>query len=186
MHLPTFLLLILAYWPLVAVSLSDPREQSANENTVQQRLIPLFSSSTPSPPLIDSLRQRYLARESDLWHLIDSGIDNAYVLEHIHVKHLQFFTDNFGEFNVTFNDYAFDRQIQLRRAIADINGIVSLVMQKSLRQNPLSFDERATVDTAQLQLDLTQQQNDAILNITHGSSSDFYMTIKNVSNFDKI
>lgn len=161
----------------VSIKAANPHEKSVNQ--VQQLLKPSFASVS-SPSQVDARRQRYLALEIDLWHLIDSGIDSAYVLEQIHDVHLRFFSEHFGELNVTFNDYAIDRQTQLFRAVGDINRTVSMVIKNSLRQNPLAFDEKATINTAQLQLDLTHQIN-TIVSIT--GSSDFYTTIKNVSEF---
>lgn len=177
MQLQIFWLLVLA---ALAVSMTDPREKTVNE--VQQWMKPSYPiAQKPIPSLIDALQQRYLAFERDLWHIIDSGIDSAYVLEQIHSVHLNFFAEHFGEYNVTFADYALDHQIQLFKAVSDINRNIAMVVKNSLKKNPLAFDERATIDMAQLQLDLTHQI-DAIINIT--ASPDFYVTIKNVSDFD--
>lgn len=175
MKLQIFCILVLA---ALAVSMTDPREKTVNE--VQQWMKPSYPAK-PIPSLIDALQQRYLALERDLWHIIDSGIDSAYVLEQIHSVHLNFFAERFGEYNVTFADYALDHQIQLFKAVSNINRNIAMVIKNSLKKNPLAFNERATIDMAQLQLDLTHQI-DAIINIT--ASPDFYVTIKNVSNFE--
>lgn len=163
----------------LAVSIAEQREKSVNG--VRQRL----TSSLPqqNPLLIDSLRRRYLALEHDLWNLMDSGIDTAYVLEQIHLVHLRLFHDHFNEFNVTFYDYAVDRQTQLLDIVSNINRTVSLIEHYSLRQNPLSFDEDQTINAARYQLNLTDQIN-TLYEITEPRN--FYETIKNVSDFNSI
>lgn len=167
-----FLLILM---PLVlSISMADNRTKSLNENH-QQAVLP---KSTKAPVLIDSIRQHYLGLENDLWSLMDSGIDNSYVLDRIHTVHLQFFVENFGELNVTFCDYAFDRQIELFDAVTSINQTILLVLEKSLRQNPLAFDEKATIETNRRQIDLTHQL-EILFNMT--GTSEFYETIQRVS-----
>lgn len=170
---------LLALLPLVlSVSLAEQRTKSLNEK--QQHVMPVSPKSTKAPVLIDSIRQHYLGLENDLWSLMDSGIDNAYVLDRVHTVHLQFFVENFGELNVTFCDYAFDRQIELFDAVSSINQTILLVLEKSLRQNPLAFDEKATIETNRHQIDLTHQL-DMLFNMT--GTSEFYETIQRVSDF---
>lgn len=165
------LLLLVPAW---AVSIRDAREKSAAE--IKERL--MESSQPTVPALIDSLRRHYLALESDLWHLIDSGIDTAYVLDQIHIVHLTFFGERFREFNVSFEDYAIDRQTQLATIAAEINQTISMVVEKSLHQHPLAYDEAASIDVARRQRNLTHHI-DTLFNIT--GSMEFYETIKHVS-----
>lgn len=168
---------LLALMPLVlSISMADNRAKSLNENP--QHVMAVSPKSIRAPVLIDSIRQHYLGLENDLWSLMDSGIDSAYVLDRIHTVHLQFFVENFGELNVTFCDYAFDRQIELFDAVSSINQTISLVLEKSLRQNPLAFDEKATIETNRHQIDLTQQL-EILFNMT--GTSEFYETIQRVS-----
>lgn len=174
MQLQIFSLLVVS---ALAVPMTDPREKSTNE-VKQQRLIP--SSRPVIPALIDSLRQHYLALETDLWHLMDSGIDTAYVLEQMNIVHITFFGEKFREFNITFDDYAIDRHSQLVSIFGEINRTISMVMKSSLHQNPLAFDEISSIDAARHQLDLTHQI-DTLHDIA--GSKDFYETIKNVSDF---
>lgn len=175
---------LLALMPLVlSISLAEQRTKNLNEKQQlqqQQHVMAVEPKSTKAPVLIDSIRQHYLGLENDLWSLMDSGIDNAYVLDRIHTVHLQFFVENFGELNVTFCDYAFDRQIELFDAVSSINQTILLVLEKSLRQNPLAFDEKATIETNRHQIDLTHQL-EILFNMT--GTSDFYETIQRVSDF---
>lgn len=165
--------------------MTDPREKNVNDLQKHLSPSPLPSSNKklPSvvPVLIDSLRRHYLALENDLWHLILSGIDTAYVLEQIHIVHWTFFGENFREYNVTFNDYAADRQTQLLSTVNDINRTVAMAVKNCLHQNPLAFDEKASIDAALRQLNLTYQI-DTLFAIT--GSVDFYETIQNVSDCD--
>lgn len=168
--------------PVLAVSIRDPREKIANE-TKQHLMQSLHTTVSASPALIDSLRRHYLALESDLWHLIDSGIDTAYVLDQIHIVHLTFFGERFREFNVSFEDYAIDRQTQLVTVVAEINQTIALVVKKSLHQHPLAYDEAASIDVARRQRNLTHHI-DMLFDIT--GSIDFYETIKSVSELNSI
>lgn len=176
MQLKIFTLLFV---PVLVVSMSDPREKTVN---IMQK--PLTSSPSPIPKLtvvpvlIDSLRRHYLMLENDLWHLIESGIDTAYVLEQIHIVHSTFFGEDFREFNVTFYDYAVDRQAQLLSTVDDINRTVAMAVQNCLHQNPLAFDEIASIDAARRHLNLTYQIDTLF---TIAGSMDFYETIQNVS-----
>lgn len=131
-----------------------------------------------SPALIDSIRHHYITLENDLWNLIDGGIDTAYVLEQIHGAHLKFFDQPFHEFNVTFEDYSFDRRTQLLDIVSDINKTVSDVVKNSLRENSLSFTEKAAIDTNRYQIDLNDEI-DTLFNTT--STKEFYETITKVS-----
>lgn len=174
MQLQIFSLLIVP--ALLAMSVTDSRKKSVNDNKqhITQSLRPT------APALIDSLRRHYLMLESDLWHLMDSGIDTAYVLEQIHIVHLTFFGERFREFNVSFEDYAIDRQTQLLSVVGEINRTISMVVGESLHQHPLAYDESASIDAARRQLNLTHRM-DTLFDIT--GSMDFYETIKNVSDF---
>lgn len=167
----------LLFVPALVVSMSDPREKTVN--TMQK---PLTSSPSPkltvNPVLIDSLRRHYLELENDLWHLMESGIDTAYVLEQIHIVHSTFFGEHFREFNVSFNDYADDRQAQLLSTVHVINRTVAMAMQNCLHQNPLAFDELASINAARRHLNLTYQIDTLF---TIAGSMDFYETIQNVS-----
>lgn len=170
---------LLALMPLVlSASMADNRAKKLNES--QQHVMPVQPKSTKAPVLIDSIRQHYLGLENDLWSLIDSGIDNAYVLDRIHTVYLQFFVENFGELNVTFCDYAFDRQMELFDTVSSINKTVSLVLEKSLRANPLAYDEKATIETNRHQIELSYQL-EILFNMT--GTSEFYETIERVSGF---
>lgn len=168
MQLQIFSLLFVS---ALATSMTDPREKSVN---IQK--VPVTRTIIPS--LIDSLRRHYLALENDLWHLMNSGIDTAYILEQMHIVHLTFFGENFRELNITFADYAIDRQNQLASMFAEINRTVEMVMKNSLHKNPLAFNEIASIDAARHQLNLTYQI-DTLHNIA--GSQDFYETIKSVS-----
>lgn len=170
----------LALMPLVlSISIPELHEKSLNENH-QQHVMAVLPKSIKASVLIDSIRQHYLALENDLWSLMDSGIDNAYVLDRIHTVHLQFFVENFGELNVSFCDYAFDRQMELFDTVSSINETVLLVLEKSLRQNPLAFDEKATIETNRHQVELSHQL-ETLFNMT--GTRDFYETIQRVSGF---
>lgn len=173
---------------LVSALLADAHIKSVNKS-MEQQLKSSTSSSLPSsvpsvamPSVIDSLRRHYLALENDLWHLMDSGIETAYILQQMHNIHLTFFRENFREFNVTFNDYAVDRQTQLLSIIDMVNGFVSMTMKKCLHQNSLEFNETISIDVAQRQLNLTHQI-DTLYSIT--GTTDFYKTIKNVSDYKR-
>lgn len=170
---------LLALLPVVlAISMAEHPIKSLDGNQQQHHVMPVLPKSTKASVLIDSIRQHYLGLENDLWHLIDSGIDTAYVLDRIHTVHLQFFVEHFGELNVSFCDYAFDRQMELSEAVSSINQTVSLVLEKSLRQNPLAFDEKATIETNRRQVELTYQL-EMLFNMT--GKSEFYETIQRVS-----
>lgn len=176
MQLQIFTLLFVSS---LVVSMTDPREKNAND--LQKPLVPSSLPSPMTPVLIDSLRRHYLALENDLWHLMESGIDTAYVLEQIHIVHWTFFGERFREFNVTFNDYAADRQTQLFSVVDDINRTVAMTLKNCLHQNPLAFDENDAIEAARRQLNLTYQI-DILFAIT--GSTDFYETIQNVSDCD--
>lgn len=143
-----------------------------------QHVVAVQQNSTKASTLIDSIRQHYLNLETDLWSLMDSGIDNAYVLDRVHSVHVDFFIHNFGELNVSFCDYAFDRQIELYDTVSSINQTVLLVLEKSLRQNPLDFDEKASIETNRHQIDLSHQLY-ILFNMT--GTNEFYETIQRVS-----
>lgn len=160
----------------LTMSTAQPNRKSVIEN--RKRLLSTQSPPQPIPVLIDSIRQHYLALEIDLWNLIDSVSDTAYVLSQIHGIHLNFFDQSFGEVNVTFDDYAFDRQTQLLNIVASINRTVSMVVKNSLRENSLSFHEKAAMDTNRYQIDLTNEM-DMLFNLT--TTEDFYDTIERVS-----
>lgn len=132
------------------------------------------------PGRIDTLRWNYLALEHDLWTLMDSGIDTAYVLEQIHIVHLKVFGERFGEFNVSFNDCAAEHQFQLKHTIAEINRTISIVIKNYLHQNPLAFDEMESIAIGNRQRNLTNQL-DLLFGVA--GSSEFFETIKSVSFF---
>ncbi|XP_031620531.1 uncharacterized protein LOC116339051 isoform X2 [Contarinia nasturtii] len=170
---------------LLALTTASTVSHTKGVNKKEERLKPSSTSSTlsPLPPpsvievsLIDSIRRHYLALEIDLWHLMDSGIDTAYILQQMHNIHLTFFGEHFREFNVTFNDYAVDRQTQLISIIDTVNGFVSMTTNKCLHQNPLEFNETAAIEMAQRQLNLTHQI-DRLFTLTE--TMDFYETIRN-------
>lgn len=177
MRLPIFPLLFVAASVVTSMA-TDPRDKKVND---EQKPLTPSSQSSDAPALIDSLRRHYLALENDLWHLIESGIDTAYVLEQTQIVYRTFFSEPFREFNVTFNDYAADRQTQLLSAVDDIRRTVAMAMKNCLHQNPLAFDEAATIGAARRQLNLTHQI-DTLFAIT--GSTDFYETIQNVSDCD--
>lgn len=159
--------------------MTDPREKNVNDMRKY-----LKSSSQPSAntvTLIDSRRRHYLTLENDLWHLMESGIDTAYVLEQVHIVHWTFFGESFREFKVTFNDYAADHQAQLLSAVDDINRMVVMAIKNSLHKNPLEFDERASIAVAQRHLNLTCHIDTLF---TSTGSTEFYETIQNVSDCD--
>lgn len=163
----------------LVMSTAQYREKSVNEN--RKHLISVRSKSIPV--LIDSMRQHYLTLEHDLWGLMDSGIDTAYILEKIHSTHLTLFGQHFGEFNVTFDDYAFDRQTQLLGIMSNINQTIAFVVKNSLRENPLGFDEQAAISTNRYQIDLTHQMYQ-LFNMT--GTQEFFETIQKVSGCDLI
>lgn len=140
---------------------------------------PLKDANISQPPaLIDFMRINYLQLEENLWELFYSGIDIAYVLEQIHVVHLKFFGERFGERNVSFDDCSVEHKFQLNVAIDEINRTVSIAENNYLHKNPLSFNERESIAMARRQLNLTKQMDE--LFATSGSI-DFYQTIQNVS-----
>lgn len=161
------------------MSTAKYREKSVNEN--RERISSVWSD--PIPVLIDSVRQHYLMLEYDLWSLMDSGIDTAYILEKIHSVHLKLFGEYFHEFHVSFGDYAFDRQAQLSDIVSNINQTIAFVVKNSLRENPLGFDEQAAIDTNRYQIDLTHQI-DMLFNMT--GTHEFFETIQKVSGLDLI
>lgn len=165
----------LSFLTALAVSMTESNVKSVNKT--KQSLTPI-SIPPVNPVLIESLRQHYIALESDLWHLMDSGIDTAYILEQMHITHLRFFDEHFYLFNVTFNDFAVDRQNQLASIVDDIHGIETIVVKNSLRQNPSAFDENVSINAARHQLNLTHQI-DTLFDIT--DTKEFYETIRNVS-----
>lgn len=170
----THFLLVLTLSALT-MSKAQFNEKSVIENRKHSTLMQQPQSN---PVLIDSIRHHYITLENDLWNLIDGGIDTAYVLEQIHGAHLKFFDQPFREFNITFEDYSFDRRTQLLDIVSDINKTVSVVVKNSLRENSLSFTEKAAIDTNRYQIDLNDQI-DTLFNTT--STKEFYETIKKVS-----
>lgn len=161
------------------MSTAEHREKSVHEN--QKHLKSARSKQTPVK--IDSIRQYYLTLENDLWSLMDSGIDTAYILGQIHSVHLNFLRPHFGEFNVSFGDAAFDRQTQLLDTVSNINQTVAFALKNSLRENPLGFDEQAAIETNRYQIDLTHQI-DLLFNMT--GTHEFFETIQKVSGLDLI
>lgn len=153
-------------------------------SSIQKIPIPLKDANISQPPsLIDYMRKHYLKLEENLWELFDSGIDIAYVLEQIHVVHLKFFGERFGERNVSFNDCSVEHKFQLKVAIDEINRTVSIAINNYLHGNPLAFDERESIAMARRQLNLTKQMDELF---AHSGSIDYYQTINNVSAFEHL
>lgn len=166
-----YLLLLVFIGSLAGSSVQKPIEDPLKDTNILQY----------PPALIDFMRKHYLKLEENLWELFDSGIDIAYVLERIHVGHLKFFGERFGERNVSFDDCTVEHKFQLKVAIDEIDRTVSIAVKNYLHENQLAFNERESIAMARQQLNLTKQMNE--LFATSGSI-DYYQTIKNVSAFE--
>lgn len=166
-----FSLLLMFIGSIAGSSIQKPIEDQLKDANISQ-----------PPALIDFMRNNYLKLEENLWELFDSGIDIAYVLEQMHVVHLKFFGERFGERNVSFDDCSVEHKFQLKVAIDEINRTVSIVVNNYLHEHPLAFNERESIAMARRQLNLTKQMDQIFA--TSGSI-DYYRTINNVSAFER-
>lgn len=135
-----------------------------------------YQASNP-PILLDVLRQRYLALEDALWHVLTSDLDKSYVLQQIHSGHRTFLHDNFLETHSYLS--VFDpEQRAISEAIQTINESVAITVDRYLHSSRRLFNERDSLAISVQNRNLTYHL-DRIYEIT--GISDFYKTIQNVS-----
>lgn len=128
---------------------------------------------------VDVQRQRYLSLEKALWHVIDGGLEDSYVLQQVHSGHRTFLTDNHQE-KGAFLSVLDPEQRQLVDAINRINVSLSDTVGSYLRTSTRYYNERDALTVARLNQNLTYQL-EQIFNIS--GSTDFYKVIRNVSVF---
>lgn len=131
----------------------------------------------PGPSIVDVHRQRYLSLEKALWHVIDSGLEEAYVLQQIHSGHRTFLTDNYHEKNVYLSLFDPDHR-KLFDAINRINVSVADTVRSYLHTSSRYYNERDSITIARLNQNLTYQM-EQIFNAS--GESDFYRIVRNVS-----
>lgn len=129
------------------------------------------------PTLVDVLRQRYFNIEDALWHVINSGMEQSYVLQQIHSGHRTFLRDDFAEKKCYFSTFDPDQQV-LSDAIKEINLSVTTTVENYLHSSRRLFRESDSLAISARNLNLTDKL-DKLFEIT--GTSDFYMTIRNVS-----
>lgn len=163
-----------------SVFMSNALERFSESSLQPHVFAPASNPQKPvSPTLTDYLRLHYLSLEESLWQLMESGTDNAFVLEQIHAVHLTFFKERFGEFNVPL-DAPDPYERQLQNVIRAVNRTVTYLIEHCLQTNPLEFDELEVITSARRQFNFTTKL-DLIHNVTE--FTDFFQTIKNVSVF---
>lgn len=133
-----------------------------------------------APTWLDVLRERYLELEESLWGVVSSGLDQSYVLQQVHSGHRTFLRDNFLENHCYLSTFDPDQRV-IHDAVEKINEAVNLTVDRYLHATRRLFNERdalqISLQNAQLVTDL-----DKLYEI-HGTTTDFYYTIKKVSVF---
>lgn len=132
---------------------------------------------TPASSIIDTQRQRYLSLEKALWHVVDGGLEDVYVLQQVHSGHRTFLTDNFQE-KGTFLSVLDHEQRPLFDSINRINVSASDTLRSYLRTSTRYYNEADAITAARLNGNLTYHL-DLIYNIT--GAADFYKVVRNVS-----
>lgn len=145
--------------------------------TVQANIFTKNVHNSNPPTLVDVMRQRYFSIEDALWHVISSGMEQSYVLQQIHSGHRTFLRDNFAEKNCYFSTFDPDQQV-LFDAIKEINLLATNTVQNYLHSSRSLFRESDSLAISARNLNLTDKL-DKLFEIT--GTSDFYMTIRNVS-----
>ena len=136
-----------------------------------------YQEAKEQATLVDSQRQRYLSLESALWHIIQSGMDQAYVLQQIHSGHRTFLQSNFGEKNVYLSNFDPDHRAIIE-AIQRVNASSWNTVDNYLHTNTRLFNEREALRISNENGNLTYHL-DRLHNVT--GRSDFYRVIRNVS-----
>lgn len=134
-------------------------------------------SLTVASSSVDVQRQRYLSLEKALWHVIDGGLEDSYVLQQVHSGHRTFLTDSFLE-KGAFLSVLDPEQRQLFDAINRINVSVSDTVRSYLRTSTRYYNEKDALTVARINQNLTYQL-EQIYNVS--GSTDFYKVIRNVS-----
>lgn len=129
------------------------------------------------PTILDVMRQRYFTIEDALWHIIESGIEQSYVLQQIHSGHRTFLRENFLEKSCYFSTFDPDQHI-LRDAIREVNQSVENTVDNYLHSSARFFRETDALAISARNINLTYQL-DKLYEIS--GTNDFYMTIRNVS-----
>lgn len=143
------------------------------QNNVQQTIQKIVYP----PTLVDVLRQRYFSIEDALWHVIESGLDQSYVLQQIHSGHRTFLRDNFLEKNCYFSTFDPDQQV-LFDAIKQVNQSAQTTIDNYLYSSRRLFSERDSLAISAKNINLTYHL-DKIYEKT--GNTDFYTTVRNVS-----
>lgn len=145
--------------------------------SVQASIFTKNARNSHPPTLVDVLRQRYFNIEDALWHVINSGMEQSYVLQQIHSGHRTFLRDDFSEKKCFFSTFDPDQQV-LGDAIKEINLAVTTTVENYLHSSRRLFRESDSLAISARNLNLTSKL-DKLFEIT--GTSDFYMTIRNVS-----
>lgn len=171
---PIYLVTIIFVLTSTNVRASIKRININHHNNIFNR--DMVRKSAP-PMLLDVMRQHYFTVEDALWHLIESGMEQSYVLHQIHSGHRTFLRDNFLEKNCYFSTFDPDQHI-LRNAIREINQTVEDTVDNYLHSNRQFFRETDALAISARNINLTYQLDK--LNEISGTN-DFYITIRNVS-----
>lgn len=131
------------------------------------------------PILLEVMRQRYLSIEEAIWHVIDSGLEESYALQQIHSGHKTFLREDFLEKNCYFSTFDPEQRI-LYDAIQRINQSVDTTVDNYLHSSRQFYRETDALAISARNLNLTHYF-DRLIEIA--GTSDFYMTIRNVSDF---
>lgn len=142
-----------------------------------------LSSSTNNnnqpPILLDVMRQRYFGIEDAIWRVIDSGSEQSYALQQIHSGHLTFLQEDFLEKSCYFSTFD-PEQRTVYDAIQRINQSVDTTVNNYLHSSRQFYRETDALAISARNLNLTYYF-DRLIEIA--DTSDFYMTVRNVSDF---
>lgn len=129
------------------------------------------------PILLEVMRQRYLSIEDAIWHVIDSGLEQSYALQQIHNTHKTFLREDFLEKSCYFSTFDPEQRI-LYDALQRINQSVETTVDNYLHSSQQFYRETDALAISARNLNLTHYF-DKLIEIS--GTSDFYMTIRNVS-----
>lgn len=129
------------------------------------------------PTLLDVMRQRYFGIEDAIWQLIDSGLEDSYVLQQMHSGHRTFLRENFLETSCYLSTFDPEQRVLLD-AIKNINQSVSNTVDNYLHSSRQFFRETDALAISSRNRNLTYHL-DKLFEVT--GTNDFYITIRNVS-----
>lgn len=137
------------------------------------------TAANQPPTLLDVMRQRYFSIEDAIWNVIDSGLEQSYALQQIHSGHKTFLQEDFLEKSCYFSTFDPEQRI-VNDAIQRINQSVVTTLDNYLHSSRQFYRETDALAVSARNLNLTYYF-DRLIEIA--DTSDFYMTVRNVSDF---